>query len=168
MSSIEDIIDKANNASSSVTNMGPHISTNMGVFEVAQESACFQAKLDHYNHFLASKKNLTETYPGFTGEVAPATIKAVKSRKEVDPDAIKASRSRKKGRVAESVQVERPAISPSAKTPREGSKLSQAVSIVASTGKDDKEACLKAIVQALGVTRGNASIYLAKARVVLG
>ena len=146
MGKIQAIIEKANNAVSSVT--------NMGVIEAVQESARLQAKLDHYNDFLANKKDLTETYPGFTEEVAPATIKVAKSRK--------------KGQAAESVQVERPVTSPTAKTPREGSKLSQAVSIVASTGKDDKEACLKAIVEALGVTRGNASIYLAKARVVLG
>lgn len=48
------------------------------------------------------------------------------------------------------------------------SKLSQAVEIVRKTGKDDKPACLVAIQEALGVTKGNASIYYAKALVQLG
>lgn len=54
------------------------------------------------------------------------------------------------------------------KAPRSGSKLSQAVEIVKQTGKDDKESCLVAIVNALGVKRGNATIYFAKAKEILG
>ena len=54
------------------------------------------------------------------------------------------------------------------KAPREGTKLSKATDLVKATGKDDKEACLKAIVEALAVTRGNASIYYTKALAILG
>lgn len=56
----------------------------------------------------------------------------------------------------------------SVKGPRNGSKLSVAVAVVADTGKDDKESCLKAIIDALGVKRGNATIYYAKALAVIG
>ena len=55
-----------------------------------------------------------------------------------------------------------------AKAPRDGSKLSKALEVVKATGKDDKEACLAAIVSALSVTRGNASIYYAKSLALLG
>lgn len=54
------------------------------------------------------------------------------------------------------------------KAPRGGSKLAQAVEIVKATGKDDKESCLVAIINALGVKRGNATIYFAKAKAILG
>lgn len=54
------------------------------------------------------------------------------------------------------------------KAPRASSKLAKAVEVVQSTGKDDKESCLQAIVSALAVTRGNASIYYAKAKAILG
>jgi hypothetical protein len=54
-----------------------------------------------------------------------------------------------------------------AKTPRTGTKLEQAVGIVSEVGKDDKPACLTRLVEAMGVSRGNASIYYAKAREIL-
>ena len=56
----------------------------------------------------------------------------------------------------------------SVKGPRTGSKLSVAVAVVTDTGKDDKESCLKAIINELGVKRGNATIYYAKALAVIG
>ena len=55
-----------------------------------------------------------------------------------------------------------------AKAPRTGSKLAQAVEIVRALGKDDKEQCLKGIVEGLQVKRGNATIYFAKAKEILG
>lgn len=55
----------------------------------------------------------------------------------------------------------------SLKGPRNGSKLSTAVEVVKSSGKDDKESCLVAIIEALGVKRGNATIYYSKAVAVL-
>jgi len=54
------------------------------------------------------------------------------------------------------------------KAPRVGSKLAQAIEIVKAVGKDDKEQCLKGIIEGLQVKRGNATIYLAKAKEVLG
>lgn len=54
------------------------------------------------------------------------------------------------------------------KAPRSGSKLAQAVEIVRALGKDDKEQCLAGIVTGLGVKRGNATIYYAKAKEILG
>jgi len=54
------------------------------------------------------------------------------------------------------------------KAPRTGSKLAQAVEIVRALGKDDKEQCLKGIVEGLQVKRGNATIYFAKAKEILG
>ena len=54
------------------------------------------------------------------------------------------------------------------KAPRLGSKLAQAVEIVRALGKDDKEQCLAGIVTGLGVKRGNATIYYAKAKEILG
>jgi len=53
------------------------------------------------------------------------------------------------------------------KAPREGSKLSTAVGIVGATGKDDKPACINAIATTMGVTKGNASIYYAKAKALI-
>jgi hypothetical protein len=50
------------------------------------------------------------------------------------------------------------------KAPRSGSKLSAAVGIVTRTGKDDKPACIDAIASVMNVTKGNASIYYAKAK----
>jgi hypothetical protein len=53
------------------------------------------------------------------------------------------------------------------KAPREGSKLAQAVVLVSKTGKDDKPACIDVIAQEMGVTKGNASIYFAKAKALI-
>ena len=50
------------------------------------------------------------------------------------------------------------------KAPRAGSKLAAAKSIVERTGKDDKPACIDAIASVMNVTKGNASIYYAKAK----
>lgn len=55
-----------------------------------------------------------------------------------------------------------------AKTPRTGTKLEQAVGIVKEVGRDDKPACLDKLVEVMGVSRGNASIYYAKAKEILG
>jgi len=54
------------------------------------------------------------------------------------------------------------------KTPRTGTKLEQAVGIVREVGRDDKPACLAKLVEVMGVSRGNASIYYAKAKEILG
>lgn len=54
-----------------------------------------------------------------------------------------------------------------AKAPREGSKLAQAVKLVAATGKDDKPACLDVLVKEMSITKGNASIYFAKAQAII-
>lgn len=53
------------------------------------------------------------------------------------------------------------------KAPRAGSKLSAAVGIVSRTGKDDKPACIDSIASVMGVTKGNASIYYAKAKAII-
>lgn len=53
------------------------------------------------------------------------------------------------------------------KTARPGSNLAKAVDIVSQTGKDDRESCLKAIVEGLGVKRGNATIYYSKSLALL-
>lgn len=53
------------------------------------------------------------------------------------------------------------------KAPRAGSKLSVAVEIVKRTGKDDKPACIGAIAETMAVTKGNASIYYAKAKALI-
>ena len=53
------------------------------------------------------------------------------------------------------------------KAPRAGSKLSAAKSIVERTGKDDKPACIGAIAETMAVTKGNASIYYAKAKALI-
>ena len=53
------------------------------------------------------------------------------------------------------------------KAPRSGSKLSAAVGIVSRLGKDDKPACIDSISEVMGVTKGNASIYYAKAKAII-
>ena len=53
------------------------------------------------------------------------------------------------------------------KAPREGSKLAVAVGVVSETGKDDKPACIDSIASVMGVTKGNASIYYAKAKAII-
>jgi hypothetical protein len=70
--------------------------------------------------------------------------------------------------VQEQVQEVKKAKAPKAAKEPKVSKLTQAVEIVRKTGKDDKPACLAAIQEALSVTKGNASIYYAKALVLLG
>lgn len=112
-----------------------------------------QKRLDHYNRWLLDpKREAGTTYPGYPED------RKVKSRK--------------KGRIMEQVAVDTGVMKNVVKTvkavkapkaPREGTKLSKAIVIVKDTGKDDKEACLKALVEALAITRGNASIYYAKA-----
>lgn len=121
-----------------------------------------QARLDHYNKWLTDPKRELGSgiYPGF-------------------PEDKKVPKSRKKGKKDMEAAVETVVTKPvvkapvakaekAAKAPREGTKLSKATEVVKATGKDDKEACLKAIVEALSVTRGNASIYYAKALAILG
>ena len=120
-----------------------------------------QKRLDHYNKWLLDpKREIGSVYPGY-------------------PEDKKAPKSRKKGKMMEAVAVDTVVTKPtkavkvakaesSAKAPRDGSKLSKAVEVVKATGKDDKEACLVAIVNALAVTRGNASIYYAKSLALLG
>ena len=90
-----------------------------------------------------------------------AKVKKGKARMNVDQEVIKDVESAVKNMVADRITSEK-------KAPRSNSKLSQAVEIVKSTGKDDKESCLQAIVNALGVKRGNATIYYAKAKAILG
>ena len=70
--------------------------------------------------------------------------------------------------VTQSQEVVKQAKAPKAPKEPKATKLSQAVEIVQRTGKDDKPACLSAIQEALGVSKGNASIYYAKALVQLG
>lgn len=65
--------------------------------------------------------------------------------------------------VTQSEETVKVAKTPKAPKEPKVTKLSQAIEVVKRTGKDDKPACLEAIVQALGVTKGNASIYYAKA-----
>ena len=117
-----------------------------------------QKRLDHYNKWLLDpKRENGSVYPGY-------------------PEDKKAPKSRKKGKKMEAVAVDTVVTKPTkvakaespAKAPRDGSKLSKAVEVVKATGKDDKEACLVAIVSALAVTRGNASIYYAKSLALLG
>ena len=78
----------------------------------------------------------------------------------------KADKVRKKGKARMSTDNTTDVIT--SKAPRASSKLAKAVELVQATGKDDKESCLQAIVSALAVTRGNASIYYAKAKAILG
>ena len=119
-----------------------------------------QKRLDHYNKWLLDPKREAGTiYPGYPADK-------------------KVPISRKKGKMMEAVDVVANVTKPvkatkvkaesAAKAPRDGSKLSKALEVVKSTGKDDKEACLVAIVNALSVTRGNASIYYAKSLALLG
>ena len=119
-----------------------------------------QKRLDHYNKWLLDpKREFGTTYPGY-------------------PEDVKKPISRKKGKMMEAVAVDTKVSKPvkvtkvkaesPAKAPRDGSKLSKALEVVKATGKDDKEACLVAIVNALSVTRGNASIYYAKSLAILG
>lgn len=119
-----------------------------------------QARLDHYNKWLLDPKRIPGTlYPGYPADKRP-------------------TKSRKKGKmIMEAVATESVVVTPKAvkavKAPKADkapkvTKLSIATDVVKATGKDDKEACLKAIVEALNVTRGNASIYYAKALALLG
>ncbi len=70
--------------------------------------------------------------------------------------------------VTQSEETVKVAKTPKAPKEPKVTKLAQAVEIVQRTGKDDKPACLNAIQEALGVSKGNASIYYAKALVQLG
>lgn len=118
-----------------------------------------QAKLDHYNKWLSDpNRPLTSKYPGYpnthiTGNADMET--QVQTNVDVQPVA-------KAPKAAKTPKVEK-----AEKGPRDGSKLSKAVEVVKATGKDDKEACIQAIVSALAVTRGNASIYYTKAKAIL-
>ena len=114
-----------------------------------------QARLDHYNKWLLDPKRVPGTlYPGYPADKRPL--------------------SRKKGKMimeavaTETVVVSKPVKAPKADKAPKVTKLSMATEVVRATGKDDKEACLKAIVECLNVTRGNASIYYAKALALLG
>lgn len=118
-----------------------------------------QKRLDHYNKWLLDPKREPGTvYPGYPADKKPL--------------------SRKKGKVMEATATEvnvKPTkvtkpepVTKAPKAKREGTKLSKAVELVKATGKDDKEACLQAIVSTLSVTRGNASIYYSKALALLG
>lgn len=110
-----------------------------------------QRRLDHYNAWLLDPKRVPgTTYPGYPAYKRPLSRK--KGKKEMED-------------VVKDVVV---AKEPKAKKEPKVTKLSVATDVVKSTGKDDKEACLKAIVQALSVTRGNASIYYTKALAILG
>jgi hypothetical protein len=86
-----------------------------------------------------------------------------RKRMNADPVAVTAAETAVNSIVRNRVSVER-----APKAPRNGSKLSQAVELVNEAGKDDKEACLAKIIEVLGVTRGNATIYYAKAKAILG
>jgi hypothetical protein len=86
-----------------------------------------------------------------------------RKRMNADPVAVSAAETAVNTIVRNRVSVER-----APKAPRSGSKLSQAVELVNEAGKDDKEACLAKIIEVLGVTRGNATIYYAKAKAILG
>lgn len=125
-----------------------------------------QRRLDHYNKWLCDpKRELGTIYPGFPGDKKVRNVKAeqatVKRKPRMSVDKIVDSRGVIMGLNPTKVIVD-------FKGPRPGSKLSKALEIVKSTGKDDKESCLKAIVEALSVTRGNASIYYAKSLNILG
>lgn len=114
-----------------------------------------QKRLDHYNAWLLDPKRVPgTTYPGYPADKRPLSRK--KGKKEMEAVA------------TESVVVSKPAKAPKADKAPKVTKLSIATDVVKATGKDDKEACLKAIVEALNVTRGNASIYYAKALALLG
>lgn len=116
-----------------------------------------QARLDHYNKWLLDPKRTPGTlYPGYPADKRP-TKSRKKGKKEMEAVA------------TENVVVTTKAVkAPKADKAPKVTKLSIATDVVKATGKDDKEACLKAIVEALNVTRGNASIYYAKALALLG
>ena len=122
-------------------------------------------KLAHYNAWLGDpNRDFGSVYPGFPEDYQ---IPEQKDQPEEEP-AKPVTKSRKKGcqvtEVVDTVKTDEKAV----KGPREGTKLATATALVQATGKDDKEACLKAIVEALAVTRGNASIYYTKALALLG
>ena len=114
-----------------------------------------QARLDHYNRWLLDPKRVPGTpYPGYPADKRPLSRK--KGKKEMEAVA------------TETVVITKVVKAPKADKAPRVTKLSIATDLVKATGKDDKEACLKAIVEALGVTRGNASIYYTKALALLG
>jgi hypothetical protein len=116
-----------------------------------------QRRLDHYNKWLCDpKRELGTVYPGYPRDKKVRNVKA-------EPATVK-----RKPRMSVDKIVDSKSVIVDFKGPRPGSKLSKALEIVKSTGKDDKESCLKAIVEALSVTRGNASIYYAKSLNILG
>ena len=119
-----------------------------------------QKRLDHYNKWLLDPKREAGTiYPGYPGDKkVPISRKKGKMMEAVAVDT----------KVSKPVKVTKVKAESTAKAPRDGSKLSKALEVVKATGKDDKEACLVAIVNALSVTRGNASIYYAKSLAILG
>ena len=118
-----------------------------------------QQRLDHYNKWLLDpKREVGAVYPGYPQDKKPISRKKGKMMEAVAVDT----------KVSKPVKVTKAKAESTAKAPREGSKLSKALEVVKSTGKDDKEACLVAIVNALSVTRGNASIYYAKSLAILG
>lgn len=120
-----------------------------------------QDRLDHYNKWLLDpKREFGSIYPGY-----PEDKKVPKSRKKGKKDMEAAVETVVTKPV---VKATKASLDKRPKAPREGTKLSKATEVVKATGKDDKEACLKAIVEALSVTRGNASIYYAKALANLG
>ena len=122
-----------------------------------------QKRLDHYNKWLMDpKREIGSTYPGFPDDKvkkSPLSRKKGKMMEAVVEDVVVAPvKVSKPLKVVKPLKVEKaPGVV------RTGTKLAQATDIVKATGKDDKEACLLAIVGALSVTRGNASIYYAKA-----
>lgn len=127
-------------------------------------------KLAHYNAWLGDPdREFGSIYPGFPEDwVEPVVETVVEEEMQEAPKV----RSRKKGRKMEvldqeTVQTETKP-KPAAKPVRQGTKLSVAVTIVKEAGKDDKEACLRALVEGLSITRGNASIYYTKALALLG
>lgn len=119
----------------------------------------WQDKLDHYNAWLANNDR-KYPYPGFPKPKLVGHIEMETQANNVDVQpVVKAPKAK---------AAKTPTVEKAEKGPREGSKLSKAVEVVQSTGKDDKEACIQAIVSALAVTRGNASIYYTKAKAILG
>lgn len=119
-----------------------------------------QKRLDHYNKWLMDPKRVPGTvYPGYPEDKKLKVRKKGKMMQAV----VETVAAPKTSRTVKTEKAQKPV-----KSARAGTKLAQATDIVKATGKHDKEACLKAIVEALGVTRGNASIYYAKALVKLG
>jgi len=118
-----------------------------------------QAKLDHYNAWLMDpNRPLTSIYPGF-----PGTSKSKGTTMNTFQTIAQTIDSTTSMHATEKAKAPKAPKAPKDKGPRTGTKLAQATELVKATGKDDKEACIVAIVAALGVTRGNASIYYAKA-----